>query len=134
GEHGLASEPHAQNVLVRIGDDGTLRPDFLHRDLGGFTPHLEKRAELGFHDDALPVFDKLDYDYFQDTAAERLDSLVPYFGRRFLISIQELLPEWRANGWVAPAEPNAPTLGVGLSEEMKGASRRASRRGQRARR
>jgi hypothetical protein len=108
-DHGIVSEPHAQNVLLEVGRDGMPTGRFVHRDLGGFVPDLERRAAKGLHDEGLPVVGDLAYDYFQREASARSTNITHYFGKRFLWTLDVEMSDAQRSGHLpgadlAPAE------------------------------
>jgi hypothetical protein len=100
-EHGITSEPHAQNVLLELGRDGLPTGRFFHRDFGGFNVDFEHRRAVGRPVPRdLPVITGLREDYFVDKHVASLDHLEIYFGQGFVYNLDQKLPRWQKKGWL----------------------------------
>ncbi|MBK9072947.1 MAG: hypothetical protein IPL79_18400 [Myxococcales bacterium] len=98
-EHGITSEPHAQNVLMEIGEDGQPTGRFMHRDFGGFAADLDYRASLGMAEVAdLPVLTTVAQDYRAERTRGDLGNLERYFAQGFVYNIDVALRRWGLDG------------------------------------
>jgi len=93
-------EPHGQNVLIGIGEDGLPNGKFLHRDFGGFNVDLGFRKEKGKPmPDSLPYARSMEADYYQDSHLTQLrGSLGTHFEGNFLWDLEHHLEKWQAEG------------------------------------
>jgi hypothetical protein len=103
-ERGITSEPHAQNVLVEIGQDSLPTGRFLHRDLAGFNVDFDYRQRIRLAPRvALPVVTQLADDYHLRHSDETLKNLSTYFGGGFVFNLDQELAQNRSLRRVGPA-------------------------------
>lgn len=100
--HGIAMEPHAQNVLIGLNPQGLPNGQFLHRDFGGFNMDMNRFGELNTLLPAkLPQATTIQEDYHQNFSGKSVDqSLGVYFDHGFAYNLDQKLPVWVKNGWI----------------------------------
>jgi hypothetical protein len=111
--HGITTEPHGQNVLIEIGQDGLPTGNFLHRDFGGFNVNFDAREKLGLGPDrrALPRIGDFDASWHTSKSEETKEHLETYFGGGVLFNLdQRFAPRQRGT---RTSEP-----GLGVFESM----------------
>lgn len=98
-EHGITSEPHAQNVLLEVDSDGQPTGRFFHRDFGGFAADLKYRGQLGIAATKnLPLLTTLEKDYRTERTQGDLGNLEVYFAQGFVYNIDKALARWGMQG------------------------------------
>lgn len=110
-KEGISMEPHAQNVLIGIGDNGALNGKFLHRDFGGFNIDLDfrKKAKLTIPKN-LPVIKSRSVDYHQKFHVNSVESsLHIYFVSGFAFNLDKSLSQW-AEEELIPKYSKSPTF------------------------
>ena len=101
--HGILSEPHAQNVLIEINNDGTTGR-FLFRDFGGFSIDFDyRRSRNLFVPSNLPTFTgSIQKDYYVERFAPHIrESLAIYFEGGFLYNIDKAVKTWVSDGLIS---------------------------------
>ncbi len=101
--NGLSMEPHAQNVLIGLNSRGLPSGEFMHRDFGGFNMDLKSFNQLHMKTpENLPVINNLREDYHQSFHAKSVNqSLETYFEQGFIYNLDQKMPEWVKQGWIA---------------------------------
>lgn len=110
-KEGISMEPHAQNVLIGIGDSGELNGQFLHRDFGGFNIDLDfrKKEKLTIPKN-LPVIKSRVIDYHQKFHVNSVESsLHIYFVSGFAYNLDKSLSQWAEKGLI-PKYSKSPTF------------------------
>ena len=101
-ENGILTEPHAQNVLIEIGENGQPTGRFFQRDFGGFNIDLKYRQRIGLEVPELPTFTgNIEADYYQSAHGDNLfSSLHNYFEGGFVYNLDRNINEWIKLGWI----------------------------------
>ncbi|OFZ12805.1 MAG: hypothetical protein A2Z20_10670 [Bdellovibrionales bacterium RBG_16_40_8] len=92
-KQGISMEPHGQNLLVELNDNGDLTNTFYHRDFGGFNIDFEYRSDLGLDFlSNLPVINSMTKDYLILQHEQSLNnSLFTYFVGNILYAMADSL-------------------------------------------
>jgi hypothetical protein len=119
-EHGITSEPHAQNVLFEIGPDGLPTGNFLQRDFGGFNVdfNYRERIGLGKRPANLAFIRDFDREWHLDETARRKRNLEVYFKSGFLFNLDENIPAWHKAGYFGGKAPIAGSFQGMLKNEL----------------
>jgi hypothetical protein len=110
-QHGITMEPHPQNVLMEVGENGMPTGNFLHRDFGGFNVDFNYREQLGMaRPQNLPTISDMAREYHVDENESRLRNLSTYFQADFLYNLDHEMPTWSQQGWIDGDVPRAGTF------------------------
>lgn len=101
--HGISMEPHAQNVLIGLDQNGLPNGKFMHRDFGGFNLDLKSFRKLNtLIPSELPHVTSISEDYHQKFSVSSVnESLETFFEQGFVYNLDKKMPDWVTKGWIS---------------------------------
>lgn len=106
--HGISMEPHAQNVMIGLDANNLPNGEFMHRDFGGFNLDLKNFERLKtLLPKNLPTIQGIEEDYHQRFSEASINqSLEIFFEQGFIYNLEQKMPEWVRQGWIADYRTN----------------------------